>query len=310
MTEQVETNPVAEEDVDTSEEAGVAQAQDGEGEAQDETGDNPEGTAEDDSEELEHDGQKFRLPKEVAAAIKPSLMMHADYTKKTQQLAEDRRAFESQRTSAGAEDAELDELRAKVMVGEQQIAGLDQQLAEYQKVSPAQWAAWRQQDPVAADQAMFQYQQLTAARAQAVESIQKGRESLSEKQKARSLDLQRSHAKQIEEGQAVLARDIKGWGPELAGKLASFAQSEFGLSPQELANVVDPRAIKILHRAYTNTQAEKTKQAADRIQKTEGVKPPPKVGGTTIPPKGLDDRLSTEEWVRRRNEQVRAANRR
>ena len=45
----------------------------------------------DDSEEVEHDGHKYRVPK----ALKPALMMHSDYTKKTQDLAEERKALQA-----------------------------------------------------------------------------------------------------------------------------------------------------------------------------------------------------------------------
>ncbi len=305
MTDTEATNPVSDEDVHASEETGVAQAHDGEGE-QIETGDNPEGTADDESEELEHDGQKFRLPKEVAAAIKPSLMMHADYTRKTQQIAEERKAIEAARSQIGVANQEVIDLRASIITEERRAKALDEQIEEYKKVSPAQWAHWQTQDPAAAASAWHQYQALRDARTEAAQAVEAGRRTLSEKETA-ALETQRvQRAKQIEEGQAVLARDIKGWGPELAGKLADFAERDFGVSRQELAQITDPRFIKLLHRAYSETQAAKTKQAATRVQAAAAVKPTPKVGGTTIPPKGLDDRLSPEEWMRRRNEQVRA----
>lgn len=266
----------------------------------------PEEPVEDDTEEVERDGQKYRVPK----ALKAELLMHADYTRKTQELAEQRRALETQRAQAQTEDKEAAELRATVIAEERRVATLDAEIAKYREVTPAQWAAWKAQDPLAADQALFHYQNLRETRSEVAQAIQAGKTSLSEKE-ATTLAQQRDvHAKQLQEGQAVLARDIKDWGPELAGKLAMFAEKEFGLSAQELAGITDPRAIKILHRAMTSTQAAKTKQVAERTQAAAAVKPTPRVTGTAAPVKGLDDRLSDAEWMRRRNEQVKAANRR
>src|SRR5687768_12106596 len=47
-------------------------------------------------EEIERNGRKATIP----AWLKPELMMQADYTRKTQELAETRRAFEAERAAA------------------------------------------------------------------------------------------------------------------------------------------------------------------------------------------------------------------
>jgi len=49
-----------------------------------------------DVEEVELDGEKFQVP----AKLKPALMMQADYTRKTQELAEIRKALEAERFTA------------------------------------------------------------------------------------------------------------------------------------------------------------------------------------------------------------------
>ena len=79
-----------------------------------------EAPEEDDSEELEHDGQKYKLPK----ALKPLLMMQADYTQKTQALAEQRKAFE-------AEAAQKQQLMQQNIQEVAQIVNIDQQLQQY-----------------------------------------------------------------------------------------------------------------------------------------------------------------------------------
>lgn len=289
MTEETTTNPVEEEAVHAESEPGVEQAHEPE---LDENGD-PIEAAEDDTDEVEHEGQKYRVPK----ALKPALMFNADYTRKTQALAEERKALETARAAVTAEDKEILDHRATVVAA-------DRQLALFKDVD---WQAILHQDQLNGTnrfaQLQLQYTQLKDARADADGQLR-------QKEQGRTLEQQRARAKQVEEGQAVLARDIKGWGPELAGKLSQFAEKNFDISQQELAQIVDPRVIKLLHRAFQNTQAQTSKQAVAQAAKVEAVKPTPKVGGGAAPPpKGLDDRLSADEWTRRRQAQVDAKRR-
>ena len=58
-----------------------------------------DGQPEDDTEEVDWDGTKYRIPK----ALKPGLLMQADYTRKTQELAEQRRHVEQHVQSYGAD---------------------------------------------------------------------------------------------------------------------------------------------------------------------------------------------------------------
>lgn len=280
MTDQTETNPV-EDDAALSSDEGVSPDEIDQS-TDDEVGDDQ--AEDDDSEEVEHDGQKFRVPK----AIKPLLMMQADYTRKTQEVAELRKAVEAQRAAGANLDGELVQHQAK-------IVSLDERLVEYQSVN---WAELEQQDPATAAQLWRQYSQLKDTRQQALGELQ-------HKAQQRSLEQQRIVAKQIEEGQAVLARDIKDWSPETAGKLTDFAVRDFGFSPQEIGSITDPRMIKVLHRAHQAEQLLKKQAATTKATTAQAVSPTPKVIGQSAAPRGLDDKLSADEWVKRRNEQLR-----
>ena len=61
-----------------------------------------EGQPEDDTEEVDWDGAKYRVPK----PLKDALLRQADYTRKTQELAEQRRTVEQHFTSL-TQQAEL-----------------------------------------------------------------------------------------------------------------------------------------------------------------------------------------------------------
>lgn len=283
MTDETATNPVEDDALLSSETEVAADEQDSFAEGDEQNADTEE---DDDSEEVEHDGQKFRIPK----ALKPALMMHADYTRKTQEVAELRKAVEAQRAAGANLDQELVQHQAK-------IVSIDARIAEFNALSDSDWANLEQQDPAQAQQLWRQFSQLKDARQQAAGQLQT-------KVHERSLEQQRIVAKQIEEGQAVLARDIKDWSPEVAGKLSDFAVREFGFSPQEVGSIIDPRMVKVLHRLFEADQVVKKQAAVNKATKAQDVRPTPKVGGASAAPKGLDDRLSADEWLRRRNEQL------
>jgi len=239
------------------------------------------------TEEVEHEGQKYHIPK----ALKPALLMQADYTRKTQGVAEQRRQWEERASALQAQEKAQSEHLTDIA----KVVALNDALAQFEK---ADWPAIRAKDAGVAQDLWLQYQQTRDARDKAVQALQ---QKVSEKQ----LETQRETAKRIEEGRAQLARDIKDWSPELAGKLNSFATSEFGFTAQELGQVSDPRIVRLLHAAYLGKQSQ-TKQAATKTAAVaQAAKPLPTVAGNAGTKKGLSDELSAEEWVRRRNEQLR-----
>ncbi len=112
----------------------------------------------DETDEVELDGKKFRIPK----AVRPAVMMHADYTRKTQELAEQRKAWEAEQTK----QAEFMEVHSKDLG---QLYSLDSQLAQYQNLD---WGQLWQDDPVRAGQLTSQHQQLQANRQTLVGKLQ------------------------------------------------------------------------------------------------------------------------------------------
>ena len=132
MENQDTTNPAEAEDVNTEVEAEVETNEP----ELDDFG-NPveaEAEGEDELEEIERDGKRYKIP----AALKPELMMQADYTRKTQELAAERKAIADQRSMVEqASEAELNAYAA--------VWNIDQQLAAYQKLD---WDAWADKAPL------------------------------------------------------------------------------------------------------------------------------------------------------------------
>jgi Asp-tRNA(Asn)/Glu-tRNA(Gln) amidotransferase A subunit family amidase len=237
----------------------------------------------DDSEEVERDGVKYKVPK----ALTKELMMHADYTRKTQEVAEQRKALEAERQTI--HQASNDEINARA-----RIVAIDERLAAYSKVD---WAAWNDTDPFEAQKGFMEFQQLKDARGQAVGIA-------GQLAQQRTLAAQQETAKRIEEGRAVLQRDISGWNDELAAALLDTGIKQYGFDRGEIESFEDPRMVKVLHDAHQFHILKAKQQKAQKHVQAQQVTPAAKASGAT-PKQGLDDRLSIEEWQRRRNEQVR-----
>ncbi|MEA3002168.1 MAG: hypothetical protein QOH81_956 [Sphingomonadales bacterium] len=235
-------------------------------------------------EEIEHDGRKYQVPK----ALKDAFLRQADYTRKTQEVADLRRAVEAERQAIrGAGEAEV--------AARAQLVTIDQQLAHYQRID---WDAWEDQDPFEAQKGWRQFQQLQNARSQAAGQF-------AQVAQQRHLVQQQETARQIEEGRAVLARDIKDWSPQLAEALLDHGVSQYGFQRGEIEEFTDPRMVKVLHDAWQYRSITRRQQQAQRHAAAQTAQPAARVGTSASPPKGLDDRLSVDEWARRRNEQVR-----
>jgi len=264
--------------------------------------------ADDDHEEVEHDGQKYKLPK----ALKPLLLMQADYTQKTQALAEARRTADAEIASkreAAATEAQtlLSEVQAEVG----KVHVLKTNIDAFEKVDwDAAWAeAEAAENPARASaevsKAWNQYQRL--------QGDLKAAESALETKKT---DLQKSAeqglATRMQEVGETLARDIPGFNREVAAKIMETGQ-EIGLEPADFNQMDDPRAWKGLHALYTARQeiadlklklGQKSK--ADDHVAAQTTTPAKAVGGKSTPPAGVHDKLSTEEWMRRERARVAA----
>src|SRR5690349_1139844 len=80
----------------------------------------------DETEEVEHEGKKYKIPK----PLKGALLMQADYTRKTQEVAEQRKQVEAER----ARFAEEQKLIAESISEFGKVQALNDALAQYDKV--------------------------------------------------------------------------------------------------------------------------------------------------------------------------------
>jgi Asp-tRNA(Asn)/Glu-tRNA(Gln) amidotransferase A subunit family amidase len=277
-TNQPESDELPEEVAQADENQTTADESAEDGQPQDGQANQPD----EEEEEVDVDGKKYRVPK----ALKGALMMQADYTRKTQELAELRRAAEAEKTRFQQANAEQVQALATV-------TALDQQLQQFDQIN---WQQLSDTDPVQAQKLWMQYTQLKDARQQVATRVQ-------QMEQQRAFETQQEIVKRLEEGHAVLKREIPNWGPDVAKQINEFAAKEYGFQPQELAQIVDPRIVKVLHNAMVGAQLLKKQQGS--AQSNQAAKPVTKVGGTNAPARRDMGSLPINDWMKARSEQLR-----
>lgn len=290
------TNPVDSEDrsADILPEAQEVDAESGTEQPYDEDGnpiEEPPGT-----EEIELDaGLKLTIPKDQAQKVREGWLRQADYTRKTQALSEERRALEVER--AAVQQASQEELSAFAQATSMgmQISELDQAAASF-----GGWAAWAREDPFAANEAHMAKSELEQARTHSLGQLQ----NLTGQ---RISFAQQDIARRVEQARSILEqdKDIGGWDDNKAAEMLAGGVREYGFDRSEIEELSDARMVKVLHdglkwRAHLNAR-----QRAQRHFQAQQAEPAATVGARSAPAQGLDDRLGTAEWVRRRNAQVR-----
>lgn len=241
--------------------------------------------ADDDHDEVEHEGQFYRIPR----ALKGAFLMNADYTRKTQELAEHRRALERDRQGL----AQRMEAVHATVEERARLASIEDQMADFAAID---WESLGEEDPRTAQALWARYEAFAEARDRYVWS-------LSQREHHSRAEVEREIAEQLAETGRVLAAEIDGWSPDVASKLVEYAGA-FGVTLDELREVADPRLWKILHRAHLGDELVKQRDSAKRNEQLQSVRPAIQVSGGSAMAGGVRDELGAGEWMRRRNDQV------
>lgn len=250
--------------------------------------DSKEQTEEED-EELDVGGKRIALPKSIAETLKAERLMQADYTRKTQEVADQRKAVESEqqkvREQSKANQQYVEELAELKLV--------DKQLADLKKIDLTQYV---DSDPVGVQRVMLQIQQLEGARGEAASKV-------AQKQEQYALDKQQSIAKQLQEAEAYVKREIPDMTKERSAQVSQYAIAQ-GIPQESLAKAVmrDPAFIKLLDKAEKYDRLEK-----NRATKAAPTPPPAPVTRVTAakPAAKSESSMSTAEWMAHREAQLR-----
>lgn len=227
---------------------------------------------------IEYDGRQYQVP----AELKGGFLMQADYTRKTQELAEQRRGLEDVashiRQQAQASDDEMASRAA--------LVALDTALEQYGQVDWNQLAA---DDPTGAQQHWMRYQTMKEQRGQVAEDLY-------HRQGWRAQEAQQETVRRFEETRDFARRHIQGWSPELDLQIIEFARSK-GATDQNLRDAMSPLVYNLLHLARIGEQAL-NRTVAPRNAPGQAARPLTLVGGRSNPAAGksLAD-MSMEEYA-------------
>lgn len=245
--------------------------------------------AEEEEDEIEVDGKKFAMPKSAAAKLQAERLMQADYTQKTQAVAEERKAVAAEREQVQRQQQESQQYINEIA----RVVSIDEQLALYNGLN---WQQLIDQDPVEAMKLQQQQRALEGQRHQAAQAI-------THKQQQNALNEQQSIAKQVQEADAYFKREIPGWSNERSTRVQAYA-IEQGIPASVLFQAVikQPALAKILHKAELFDQLEK-KQSAAKPKPVVQDKPVTRITATRSSAQRDPEKMNMDEWAAWRNAQ-------
>lgn len=241
--------------------------------------------------EEEFEGLKLKGKKDLLEEFKKGRMLHRDYTQKTQEVAEQRRTFETERESFTKERQFVEQMeneRFQLHAATQRFQQLQQAAAQ------GQFAALRQSNPEYADQLQAELAQLAAW-------IPGARDYLAQKTAHLKSEAERKNATRANESEQIVMREVRDWGPE---KLKAFvaAGEKAGLPAEGVRQLLVqfPQASRFLNKALMYDQL-----LASRLKKPEATPAQPGTrlgGGAATHTKALSDVTDPREWQARRQE--------
>lgn len=204
----------------------------------------PDAEAEDDDGELiEIEGKSYKVPKE----LKDMVLMHKDYTQKTQAVAEQRRVVEERAHALEQRERLLGDSFEKAV----EFREVQNKLAQFEALD---WNALVDADPAQAQKLTIAYQQLqreAQAKYGELQQAQAQAQQLTEHQRQQMLA----------EAQQELRARLPDFGPQLAEQIRQAAQ-EYGIKAEELDGLTDARHVHILHDAMKWRALQAQKPAA------------------------------------------------
>ena len=260
-------------------------------EAAEQEDENPDALLGDDSEEVDYEGNRYKIPK----ALVPALMKNQDYTQKTQALAEERRAFEETYRAERETFQRETEVQQALIDDVSQDRAIEGRLQYLKTVNP------NTLDPQQAQQYWNEFNMLRASKDEVTNRIESRKAEL-------AAERERSDANTLRQAINALKQpdESLGWSGNYDEptrvRLTNVAK-ELGVTDQQIAAIRDPITIKALNLASIGLETLKKQRAALKTTKPEA-KPVPQVGASRT--KGVvdPDKMSADEWAKWRNKQV------
>ena len=242
-----------------------------------------------DEEELDIDGEPIKVPKTLAEKLKARMMMQADYTQKTQTLAEQRKALEAERQAVTWEA----ETKAELFNEEAQLLTVRQRLEQFQGIN---WAALAQQDMQQHAVMQAEYTQLRDYHDRLSGHVEGRRSELvQQREQSTAIALERA-VQHLNTPKADIGWDGK-FDADKRANLTKFGM-ELGFTNEELSNTSHPLMIQTLNLARIGYETLRQQKASLKKPAPEA-KPVTQVAtGKTRTGPSNPDKLSADEWLK------------
>lgn len=228
------------------------------------------------------DGKELEVSEDE---LKAGYQRQADYTRKTQEIAEARKVAETERQAIIAERQQAAQAR------EHYLGRLSEMEQAYDAVQEPNWQALLQEANQQGDWSTYNEQRL------AWEQLVKQREGIkAEKAKAEQerqaewqrhqSEQQKQQAKFIAEERERLFERIPDWKDEAKraaeiAEITKFGREHYGLTDEELGRIIDHRHLLVLRDAILHRKSQA--KAREKVQAVTAKKAPPRVQAPTAP---------------------------
>lgn len=248
----------------------------------------------DDLFDIVHNGETKRLTRDE---IRELAQKGFDYTQKTQSVAEDRAQVAAERESL-ARQAQIEQ---QLVVQRAQLTAIGQRMQQYESIN---WSALAEQDPAQYTRLDAEYKVLQRAAASASQAF-------SQAAAAREHEIRQQQEQSLSREFQGLVKAI----PDLASPdsfakfrqdLQSGAAKHYGVDAASLGQVLSlssHKALLILRDALAH-RAQLSRVPPSKPV-TQAPEPPAKVAGGSTPANFNPERMSTDGWMRWRNQQMR-----
>ena len=267
MTEPEGETPETEEATPTEEEESQPVAEDESLEEETEEEEEPEGEEESEETEGEEEEELYAVTvngEEVAVSLDELLSGYSrqsDYTRKTQEIAGERKGMEELQQQYNSQVAQIQQERQQYMDALTNIiAG---QGSEIEKFANVNWDELRETDPIEYVTTREQYREAQ----ERIQSMQYQQAQVAQAQQAQ-MNQARHEMLKVERGKLVEA--LPEWGEpgtqkELANTLQTYAKTQ-GFTQEELSELIDHRSILVLLKAHKYDQLQKSDVKSKKLK--------------------------------------------
>jgi len=231
--------------------------------------------------DFEIDGKTVKISEDA----KDYLLRQADYTRKTTEVAEARKAMETQ----AATIAETRMYQEAVINARATLNALDMQIKHLAE-TPIDGLPTEQINALQSHLLNLQAQRQEVAG------------DVSKISQAEAQKLSEAYGKQRQEAIAEAERSIPNFNDKRRVELESLAV-ELGVQKEDAESISDKAAYEILHLADIGRKFLARSRTAQTIEAAQSANPVPQVGGKSTAAKD-PNKMTTEEWMKHRSKQV------